>query len=263
MSMCKREALSASRGRSNRWSSKKVLNNSLLKSSIWSPEKGCRGMDTELVVSFSAATLFSFQGESLWMKLNRVTHWGLRFSLRLLLKQHVRLLQDIISSNLEDALQPISIFSLINKIRQSFLHFFKHFVSVQNPVFSSAEAGRKTEKKKNQHSFCFKKKKWQFDLFFSQPTDQMFCLIVSNLSGARRRTDRFIFSLDGWVTALTDDVLEAWDSMVLWFPGFTHIHTHTQVLSKHAEGAAKSHQRAHAFAGGEITFNNNNTHFIY
>lgn len=92
-----------------------------------------------------------------------------------MLRQHVRLLQDIISPNPEDTLQPIVIFLQINGIRQtqSFLDFFKCFVSVQNPIFRSPEAGR-GKKNKTTGLLLLKKNDSQFDLFFSQPTDQIF-----------------------------------------------------------------------------------------
>lgn len=56
MSMCRNDTLSANRGRSSRWSSKKLLNSSLLKSSIWSPEKGCN-KDTNFWICFSETKL--------------------------------------------------------------------------------------------------------------------------------------------------------------------------------------------------------------
>ena len=57
----------------------------------------------------------------------------------------------------------------------------------------------------------------------------------------------FILSQDKWVTELRDDVLEAWNIMVLWFHWFTQTHNMSHpVLRKHAQGSKKACTRTHA-----------------
>jgi len=60
-----------------------------------------------------------------------------------------------------------------------------------------------------------------------QKPDNLNCVDGLGSRWVGNSSDRFILSLDEWVTELRDVALEAWDSMVLWFHWFTHTHTHT------------------------------------
>lgn len=60
----------------------------------------------------------------------------------------------------------------------------------------------------------------------SQKPDNPDCADGMKSQSLGNSTDRFILSLDEWVTELRDGVLEAWDSMVLWFHWFKHTQTH-------------------------------------